>query len=119
MSALLKLFIRLILMLGSLVVWICVKLRLGIPLLYTVLMCTVFLDWASANETLSVGILVALLGGVAISWIYTAVRAIKRRVGGRSSEDLQARMVADQLIAAKEQGIDALHFTRDGSAIDE
>ncbi len=119
MSALLGLFVRLFLMLASLVVWICVKLRLGIPLLYTVLMCTLFLEWSTANETLAVGILIAMLAGVAISWIYTAVRAIKGRVGGHSSEDLRARMVADQLNAAKEQGIDALHFKRDGSTIDE
>lgn len=61
------------------IIWaIGVKLRLGVCLVYIAAVCLFFQDWARENETLSVGILIALLVLVAISWIVTLVLKIKK-----------------------------------------
>ena len=52
-------------------------LRLGIPVLYILLMCTVFSGWYDSHEPLADGILFVLLGCVALSWVYSAVRKIR------------------------------------------
>lgn len=46
-------------------------LRLGIPALYILLICTVFSQWYDAHEPLADGILFAILACVALSWIIT------------------------------------------------
>ena len=51
-----------------------VKLRLGIPLLYGVLMLTVFHGWYQAHSALGGGILFAMGGFAALSWGVTLVR---------------------------------------------
>jgi len=99
--------------------WVCVKLRLGIPLLYVVLMCTVFQKWAAEHTALTDGILFVMIGIAALSWVVTGVRFLKSRTGRRGREDMTARMVADQLNVAEGQGAHSLRFTRSGSAIDE
>lgn len=52
-------------------------LRLGIPALYVLLVCTVFSQWYDAHEPLADGILFALLACVALSWAYSAVQKIR------------------------------------------
>ena len=52
------------------------KLRLGIPLLYSVLMLTVFHGWYQANSALGDGILFAMVGLVALSWVMTLARKL-------------------------------------------
>lgn len=51
-------------------------LRLGIPVLYVLLVCTVFSQWYDAHEPLADGILFAILACVALSWIITIKRHI-------------------------------------------
>lgn len=77
MAATLASILRLFLTVLSLSLQVLIKLRLGIPLLYTVLMCTVFADWAAANNTLAVVILLALLATVALSWVVSFVRRVR------------------------------------------
>lgn len=52
------------------------KLRLGIPMLYAVLMLTVFLDWYRANTALADGIFFVLIGLAALSWVVTLLRRL-------------------------------------------
>lgn len=52
-------------------------LRLGIPVLYILLMCTVFSGWYDTHESLADGILFALLACVALSWVYSTIHKIR------------------------------------------
>ena len=52
-------------------------LRLAIPAIYIVLMCTVFSRWASVHGPVAVGLLLAMLLAVCTSWIVTLVKKIK------------------------------------------
>ena len=63
-SALLPLLLRLAL-----------KLRLGVPLLYSPLMLTIFHSWYQAHAALADGILFAMVGLVALSWLVTLAGA--------------------------------------------
>ena len=51
-----------------------VKLRLGIPLLYSVPMLTVFHGWYQAHSALGDAILFSMVGLVALSWVVTLGR---------------------------------------------
>ncbi len=77
MAATLASLMRLFVTVLSLSLQVLVKLRLGIPLLYTVLMVAVFDEWAATNNTLAVGILVALLVTVALSWVVSLVKKVR------------------------------------------
>lgn len=50
------------------------KLRLGLPLLYSVLMLTAFHGWYQTHATLADGILFAMVGIAALSWVVTLTR---------------------------------------------
>lgn len=53
------------------------KLRLLVPLLYALIVGTVFHEWAAANEVLAVVILVGLVVLSLGSWVVTVVRKVK------------------------------------------
>ena len=53
------------------------KLRLLIPLLYALIMGTVFHEWAGAHETLAIAILLVLVTLSLASWVATAVKAVR------------------------------------------
>ncbi|MDL2327266.1 hypothetical protein LJC64_01195 [Ruminococcaceae bacterium OttesenSCG-928-A11] len=73
MAAMLRLLVTMV----SLMLRVLIRLRLGIPLLYTILMITAFSSWAAAHNTLAIGILIALVVSVGISWLVTLVRKVK------------------------------------------
>ena len=52
-----------------LLIRIAIKLRLSIPLVYLVLMLTVFRPWYRAHTAFADGIFLALVGCVILSWI--------------------------------------------------
>ena len=52
------------------------KLRLGVPMLYAVLMLTVFHGWYQAHAALADGIFFAMVGIAALSWVVTLLRRI-------------------------------------------
>ena len=56
-----------------LLIRIVMKLRLSIPLVYLVLMLTVFQPWYRVNATLADGIFLVMLGCVMLSWIISFV----------------------------------------------
>lgn len=51
-------------------------LRLSVPLLYAMIVPTVFHGWYYAHTGLATGIWYALLGLVAVSWVATIVRRL-------------------------------------------
>ena len=63
-----------------LLIRIVMKLRLSIPLVYLVLMLTVFRPWYRVHATLADGIFLVMLGCVTLSWIISFVRFVKREL---------------------------------------
>ena len=63
-----------------LLIRIAMKLRLSIPMLYLVLMLTVFQPWYRAHTALADGIFLALVGCVMLSWIISFVRFVRREL---------------------------------------
>lgn len=61
-----------------LLIRIAMKLRLSIPLVYLVLMLTVFQPWYRAHATLADGIFLVMLSCVMLSWIISFVRFARR-----------------------------------------
>ena len=61
-----------------LLIRIAIKLRLSIPLVYLVLMLTVFQPWYRVHTTLADGIFLVMLGCVMLSWIISLVRFARR-----------------------------------------
>lgn len=72
------------------------KLRLGVPLLYGILMLTIFHGWYQVHAALADGILFAMVGLVALSWVVTLVR----KLAGVMSEFLED-MAAAKLLASR------------------
>ena len=52
------------------------KLRLGVPMLYAVLMLTAFHGWYQAHAALADGIFFAMAGLAALSWVVTLLRRL-------------------------------------------
>lgn len=52
------------------------KLRLGIPVLYAVLMLTAFHGWYQAHTALADGIFFAMAGIAVLSWVVTLLRRL-------------------------------------------
>ena len=63
-----------------LLIRIAMKLRLSIPLVYLVLMLTVFQPWYRAHTALADGIFLVMLGCVMLSWIISLVRFVRREL---------------------------------------
>ena len=63
-----------------LLIRIAMKLRLSIPLVYLVLMLTVFQPWYRAHTALADGIFLALVGCTVLSWIISCVRFVRREL---------------------------------------
>ena len=63
-----------------LLIRIAIRLRLSIPLVYLVLMLTVFQPWYRVHTALADGIFLALVGCVMLSWIISLVRFVRREL---------------------------------------
>ena len=63
-----------------LMIRIAMKLRLSIPLVYMVLMLTVFQPWYRVHTALADGIFLGMLGCVMLSWIISFVRFVRREL---------------------------------------
>ena len=61
-----------------LLIRIAMKLRLSIPLVYLVLMLTVFQPWSRTHTALADGIFLALVGCTVLSWIISLIRFVRR-----------------------------------------
>ena len=63
-----------------LLIRIAMKLRLSIPLVYLLLMLTVFQPWYRVHTALADGIFLVMLGCVMLSWIISLVRFARREL---------------------------------------
>ena len=63
-----------------LMIRIAMKLKLSIPLVYLVLMLTVFQPWYRTHTALADGIFLALVGCTVLSWIISFVRFVRREL---------------------------------------
>ena len=61
-----------------LLIRIAIRLRLAIPLVYLVLMLTVFQPWYRVHTALADGIFLVMLGCVMLSWIISLIRFARR-----------------------------------------
>lgn len=80
------------------------RLRLGIPMLYIVLMLTAFLDWYRVNTTLADGIFFALVGLTALSWVVTAGRKIYNLIDQWREDRATAELLAYRVRQARAAG---------------
>ncbi len=80
------------------------KLRLGLPLLYSVLMLTVFHSWYQVHAALADGILFAMVGIVALSWVVTLTRHLWELLEDLRSEWTAARLLAQRVRQARLAG---------------
>ena len=86
-----------------------VKLRLGIPMFYAVLMLTVFHGWYQAHIALADSIFFALVGLAALSWVVTLLRRLWGVLEDWREERAMAELLAyrvRQARAASEYAID-------------
>lgn len=80
------------------------KLRLGLPLLYSLLMLTVFHGWYQAHAALADGILFAMVGIAALSWAVTLARRLWELLEDLRSERAAAKAFAGRVRQARLDG---------------
>ena len=80
------------------------KLRLGIPILYTLLMLTVFHGWYQAHAALADGIFFALVGVAALSWLVTLLRRLWGLLEDWRDERTMAELLAYRVRQARAAG---------------
>lgn len=73
-------------------------------MLYIVLALTVFHDWTQTNPKLADGILFALVGLVALSWVVTGLRKICDFIGQCREDRAAAELFAHQVRQARIAG---------------
>ena len=80
------------------------KLWLGVPLLYGILMLTMFHGWYQAHAALADSILFAIAGLVALSWLVTLVRKIAGIAGEFLENIAAAKLLASRVRQARLAG---------------
>ena len=80
------------------------KLRLGIPMLYAVLMLTAFHGWYQAHTALADGIFFALIGLTALSWVVTLLRRLWDLLADWRDERAMADLLAYRVQQARIAG---------------
>ena len=80
------------------------KLRLGIPMLYAVLMLTAFHGWYQAHTALADGIFFALVGLAALSWVVTLLRRLWGVLEDWREERAMAELLAYRVRQARAAG---------------
>lgn len=77
------------------------KLRLGIPILYAVLMLTAFYGWYQAHAALADGIFFAMVGIAALSWVVTLFRRLWELLDDWREERAMAELLAYRVQQAR------------------
>lgn len=80
------------------------KLRLGVPMLYAVLMLTAFHGWYQAHAALADGIFFALTGLAALSWVVTLLRRLWDLLADWREERAMADLLAYRVRQARAAG---------------
>ena len=83
---------------------VAIKLRLGIPMLYALLMLTMFHSWYQANSTLADGIFFALIGLAALSWVVTLLRRLWELLEDWRDERAAAELLVYRVRQARAAG---------------
>ncbi len=81
-----------------------VKLRLGIPMFYAVLMLTVFHGWYQAHIALADSVFFALVGLAALSWVVTLLRRLWGVLEDWREERAMAELLAYRVRQARAAG---------------
>lgn len=87
-----------------------VRLRLGIPLLFAVLMLTVFRGWYGAHTALADGIFLALIGLAVLSWLVTLLGKAAGLVCHLLDERAAAQLAARRVREARARGESAVRL---------
>ena len=85
------------------------KLRLGIPMLYAILMLTVFHGWYQAHTALADGIFFAMVGLAALSWVVTLLRRLWDLLEDWREERAMADLLACRVHQARASGQSAVN----------
>lgn len=72
-------------------------LRLGLPLLYALVVGFFFPVWANTHQALSMGILYGLLALTALSWVVSLIRKIREIRAERAYERIEEEMLLEEL----------------------
>ena len=80
------------------------KLRLGIPMLYAILMLTVFHSWYQTHTALADGIFFAMVGLAALSWVVTLLRYISDLLADWREDRAMAELLACRVRQARACG---------------
>ena len=80
------------------------KLRLGIPMLYAILMLTASHGWYQAHTALADGIFFALVGLAALSWVVTLFRRLWNLLEDWREERAMADLLAYRIRQARAAG---------------
>ena len=91
-------------MIPYLLLRLALKLRLGIPMLYAVLMLTVFHGWYQAHAALADGIFFAMVGIAALSWVVTLLRRLWSLLDDWREERAMAELLAYRVRQARAAG---------------
>ena len=81
-----------------------IRLRLGIPMLYIVLALTVFHSWTQTHPALADGILFALVGLAALSWVVTGAWKICNFISQCWEDRAEAELFAQRVRQARASG---------------
>lgn len=80
------------------------KLRLGVPMLYALLMLTVFHGWYQTHAALADGIFFALVGLAALSWVVTLLHRLWGMLEDWREERAMAELLAYRVRQARAAG---------------
>ena len=80
------------------------KLRLGIPMLYALLMLTAFHGWYQAHTALADGIFFGLVALAALSWVVTLLRRLWELLEDWREERAMAELLAYRVRQARAAG---------------
>ena len=80
------------------------KLRLGIPILYAILMLTAFHSWYQTHTALADGIFFAMVGLAALSWVVTLFRRLWDLLEDWREERAMADLLAYRVRQARAAG---------------
>ena len=80
------------------------KLRLGVPMLYAVLMLTAFRGWYQAHTALADGIFFGLVALAALSWVVTLLRRLWGVLEDWREERAMAELLAYRVRQARAAG---------------
>ena len=98
------------LMLGALMILLSILFRvaavfrLSIPLLYALIVPTLFHEWFEAHRVLGEGICYAMLAIVVVSWIVSFVKKIRSIIARRRENQISEEIFLARLREARENG---------------